>query len=500
MENPTDNQKKNYGYFQFDVSFPTGATPSLLLYYDGFSDWVETYDGDESCSERKAKATVAIDLSRKSAFVDDVRPDDLNRVQKSTGRAYLRSKTNTWFFVVFANCADKCESSTGYHNCQGPLVLGYDFKFTNGADAEQREFSADEIGTMEAMYAFTAAYGALALWCLHLRERLRRKRKFHHTVAMLCWSVWVQAAGCALGLVHWAIFAQNGLGQPEALRTAIFLWHGADLLLVLLLVLLAKGWTIVRRKISANGRVRVALYMTVLTWTTVSLELWRVHVHDPATAAYHYESPPGVVLVSLRALMVVWFWYAASTTKRNYRHKVGFYAKFNAIFTLWLMAKPALVVAAVFLDDNERAVVVLIAELALAFAAHATLALMYYPDARCNKAFPFHANSSADLGLSAAFLPGAEGDYESSDVQKDEDAGVELDTGAPVTRGGAPGAGGSEGQGTINYAVSRRSVFQRISTAGGKTARLMRTMSKISADLDRALLDLQGEIECDVDH
>ena len=36
--------------------------------------------------------------------------------------------------------------------------------------------------------------------------------------------------------------------------------------------------------------------------------------------------------------------------------------------------------------------------------------------------------------------------------------------------------------------------------AGGKTARLMRTMAKISADLDRALLDLQGEIECDVDH
>ena len=50
----------------------------------------------------------------------------------------------------------------------------------------------------------------------------------------------------------------------------------------------------------------------------------------------------------------------------------------------------------------------------------------------------------------------------------------------------------------MSYAVSRRSVFQRISTAGGKTARLMRTMAKISADLDRALLDLQGEIECDV--
>ena len=121
----------------------------------------------------------------------------------------------------------------------------------------------------------------------------------------------------------------------------------------------------------------------------------------------------------------------------------------------------------------------------------------YYPDARCNKAFPFHANSSVDLGISAAFVPGAEGEYDSGDVMRDEDNGVDLDTGSPTAR--AFSANAHDGA-NINYAVSRRSVFHRISTAGGKTARLMRTMSKISADLDRALLDLQGEIECDVDH
>lgn len=374
-------------------------------------------------------------------------------------------------------------------------MLDYDFHFTNGDEAEKKEFSADEMGTLTTMTVFTAAYCALAVWCAYLRERLKRRRKFHHTVAMLCWSVWIMAVGCCLALTHWSIYSNNGVGTPPTQQTAIFLWHGAELLLILLLVLLAKGWTIVRRKISANGRVRIALYMTCLTWTTVSLELWKLHVFNRATSAYYYESPPGVVLVALRAVMCVWFWYASSTTKRNYKNKVGFYRKFNLVFTFWLVAKPALIIVAVFLDDNERAVVVLIAELSLMFLAHASLAFMYYPDARCNKSFPFHANSSVDLGISAAFMPGAEGEYESPDVQKDEDAGVEVDTGAPITRGGPNGA-----DGTINYAVSRRSVFQRISTAGGKTARLMRTMSKISSDLDRALLDLQGEIECDVDH
>ena len=75
-------------------------------------------------------------------------------------------------------------------------------------------------------------------------------------------------------------------------------------------------------------------------------------------------------------------------------------------------------------------------------------------------------------------------------LARDEDAGVDVDTGAPLRRSAAA---------TETYTVSRSSVFRRISVQGGRTARLMRAMARISADLDRALLDLQGEIECDVD-
>ena len=114
------------------------------------------------------------------------------------------------------------------------------------------------------MIAYATANVALSLWCVHLRERLKRRRKFHHTVALLVWSIFVQTAGCVLGLVHWSVFSRDGVGSPATLQTSVFLRHAADLLVVLLVVLLAKGWTIVRRKLSANGRVRVALYMTVL--------------------------------------------------------------------------------------------------------------------------------------------------------------------------------------------------------------------------------------------
>ena len=123
---------------------------------------------------------------------------------------------------------------------------------------------------------------------------------------------------------------------------------------------------------------------------------------------------------------------------------------------------------------------------ALVVVAHGLLLFLYDPAwPAWNGGFPFHAASAADLGLASRAAD--EDDYA---LARDEDAGVDVDTGAPLRRSAAA---------TETYTVSRSSVFRRISVQGGRTARLMRAMARISADLDRALLDLQGEIECDVD-
>ncbi|KAJ8601796.1 hypothetical protein CTAYLR_006823 [Chrysophaeum taylorii] len=427
---------RKYGLLDFRVTFPVGASPEMLLYYDGFDKWVDLYTSDGTCSKKRREATRSLDLGTKGGFVRRVSTSDGETT--ASGKVKIDVSTNVWVFIAFSNCDAEC---SGF--CQGPLVLDYDLHLTNGNDPQTREFSADETGALPTTLTFLGAYGVLGALCTLLRARLRRRRKFHHTVAMLCWSVWVQLAGCVFAAVHYATFAADGEGAPACRNTATFLWHAADLLLVLLVVLLAKGWTIVRRKLSINGRVRVAAYVTALTWTTLSLELWRFYVFDPAKTASHYESPPGVVLVSLRAAAVLWFWHAARTTARNYRSKIRFYRKFNAIFTLWLIAKPLLVLVGLAVDDNRRQIFILASDLALAFAAHASLAFLYLPNLRCNTAFPFHANSSADLGITNAFFLGAaaaEGDYNSPDVNRDEDAGIDIDTGRPIDNNLAPHA------------------------------------------------------------
>ena len=477
-------KKAKYGFVEFEVTYPASAAPALLFYYDGFDRWVDGVDGGGSCSERLKGADNVVDLGGVSSFVNTVVPDSLGRAYTAAGRAYVRNGAYTWFFVALANCAPECAEAAGFRDCQGPLVVDYAVHFTNGAGEDRREFSADELGTLEVAAAALGVYVGLGCWALRVRAALRRRRKFHHTVALLFWSVAAQALGCALALAHVATFARDGVGVGWCLAAARFLWHAADILLVALLVLLAKGWTIVRRKLSANGRVRVTIYATVLLWATVALELWRLHAWDRSRYADAGESPPGYALAALRAYAAGWFLYAAHTTRRNYPKKARFYGKFNPSAAPWLVARPALALVGRGVRDHERAIVLYGCDQGLAVVAHALLLFLYDPAfPTWNGGFPFHAATAADLGL-ASRTPD-EGDHA---LARDEDAGVDVDTGAPLRRSTAE-----------TYTVSRASVFRRILVAGGRTARLMRAMARISADLDRALLDLQGEIECDVD-
>ena len=41
----SDAKKKKYGFVEFEVTYPTGAAPALLFYYDGF-DKFETHVGE----------------------------------------------------------------------------------------------------------------------------------------------------------------------------------------------------------------------------------------------------------------------------------------------------------------------------------------------------------------------------------------------------------------------------------------------------------------------
>ena len=314
---------------------------------------------------------------------EPLQPED-RRVRLKVVHPIGEQLRSTYFFVAIAACKEK-----------GPLtVFDYTIDMTNGVNYDN-QFSADEVGILETDIAFFILQSLLLLYSFHVRNALIEERKYHHTVRMLVHSIVVEWMADVLRLIDLGEYAKDGVGLLRLRRAARTLSGVATMLLILQLILVAKGWTIVRRKISATGRTKIAVYMSVYAITFFATCLWFDVVTDPASVTYIYGTPPGLMLVLLRCFAAVWFTYAVYTTKRKYRSKRRFYTKFYAFFVLYLLGLPALVWVATAVDLYVRAKLLNGIELALLFVAQAVLAVMYNPALSLNKSFPFHANTGA---------------------------------------------------------------------------------------------------------
>ena len=189
----------------------------------------------------------------------------------------------------------------------------------------------------------------------------------------------------------WVVF-----GGARPVRFPVAILVVSDLLFVvsrvaflLSLLLLAKGWKTVRRKISARGRVKLAWYTTSYMMLMLTCFFWEHFVQDQALAKVRYGSGPGMVVLLARSATAVWFGYACITTirrKGNYK-KTGFYRKFCSFYLLYLFLLPIFVVASSSISIIWRYTAIITFDHASQFAASAVLTMIWIPS-QIHKNFP----------------------------------------------------------------------------------------------------------------
>lgn len=88
----------------------------------------------------------------------------------------------------------------------------------------------------------------------------------------------------------------------------------SEMFLILMMILVAKGWTIVRRKISSQGRVKIAVFSTFYVAIYTMSLIWKAERGNMMTVDSEYELPSGRLLFLLQCYLVLWFSYASWTT------------------------------------------------------------------------------------------------------------------------------------------------------------------------------------------
>eukprot|EP00162_Nutomonas_longa_P012354 comp21049_c0_seq4/m.44243 comp21049_c0_seq4/g.44243 ORF comp21049_c0_seq4/g.44243 comp21049_c0_seq4/m.44243 type:complete len:416 (+) comp21049_c0_seq4:672-1919(+) len=314
-------------------------------------------------------------------------------VNTQNGTVEVEIKDNArprFWFILAVNC-DK----TG-------LDFKYKMKLTNSGGKWMREFSTDEQGLLPAylifMFVFLLGsgihiYGLLSGW--------RGQGPLHPIVKLLTTAIFLETISIVCDFTHYIIFAGNGVGTPVMLGVGQVIDMGAQLVMMLLLILIAKGWTISSPKLT--DRRAIFVFLALFLFGYVSLFIWEEAGINPESTEYLYESVPGIILLAMRGITMAWFIYCIFTTWRLESHpdKRKFYLIFGFLYTLWFIALPVIVAVASQVDPWVRAKTVTSLYLLFNMFAFAGMGWLLWP----TRAHIYFKISAPDL------LKGA-GDYD----------------------------------------------------------------------------------------
>ncbi|XP_045298187.1 transmembrane protein 145 isoform X2 [Leopardus geoffroyi] len=391
----------DYGRLDFRFRYPEAkCCQNILLYFDDPSQWPAVYKaGDKDCLAKESvirpENNQVINLTTQYAWsgCQVVSEDGTRYLSCSSGRSF-RSVRERWWYIALSKCGGD------------GLQLEYEMVLTNGKSFWTRHFSADEFGILETDVTFLLIFLLIFFLSCYFGYLLKGRQLLHTTYKMFMAAAGVEVLSLLFFCIYWGQYATDGVGNESLKILAKLLFSSSFLIFLLMLILLGKGFTVTRGRISHSGSVKLSVYMTLYTLTHVVLLIYEAEFFDPGQVLYTYESPAGYGLIGLQVAAYVWFCYAVLISLRHFPEKQPFYVPFFAAYTLWFFAVPVMALIANFgIPKWAREKIVNGIQLGIHLYAHGVFLIMTRPSA-ANKNFPYHVRTSQ---IASAGAPGPGG-------------------------------------------------------------------------------------------
>lgn len=136
-------------------------------------------------------------------------------------------------------------------------------------------------------------------------------------IKLLTACVGLQLASVLLNFLHYAAYAGDGVGSGGLRFLGVAFDVAAMLLFLLLLILVAKGWTITNPQLTQTRLILITL--AVVTGLYIVMYIADAATADPASIKYIYETAPGVLIILVRLGTLGWFLHSVWTTYKNER-------------------------------------------------------------------------------------------------------------------------------------------------------------------------------------
>ncbi|XP_072776887.1 transmembrane protein 145 isoform X3 [Taeniopygia guttata] len=270
----------DFGRLDFHFRYPEAkCCQNILLYFDDPSQWPAVYRrGGKDCLAKESvirpENNQVINLTTQYAWSGcQVLPGVSGRVLScSSGRSF-RSVRERWWYVALSKCGG------------GGLELEYEMVLTNGDSFWTRHFSADEFGILETDITFLLIFILIFLLSCYCGYQLKGRQLLHTTYKMFMAAAGLEVLSLLLSCVYWGQYGCDGVGHGPLKLLGKLLFSISFLIFLLMLILLGKGFSVTRGRISAGGSVRLSVYMTLYSLTHVALLTYEAQLLTRPSAA-----------------------------------------------------------------------------------------------------------------------------------------------------------------------------------------------------------------------
>ncbi|XP_057389434.1 transmembrane protein 145 isoform X2 [Balaenoptera acutorostrata] len=290
----------DYGRLDFRFRYPEAkCCQNILLYFDDPSQWPAVYKtGDKDCLAKESvirpENNQVINLTTQYAWsgCQVVSEEGMRYLSCSSGRSF-RSVRERWWYIALSKCGGD------------GLQLEYEMVLTNGKSFWTRHFSADEFGILETDVTFLLVFILIFFLSCYfgsfptlLPDLLKGRQLLHTTYKMFMAAAGVEVLSLLFFCIYWGQYATDGIGNESLKILAKLLFSSSFLIFLLMLILLGKGFTVTRGRISHSGSVKLSVYMTLYTLTHVVLLIYEAEVlcssgHGPDRQLWDPQVGPG---------------------------------------------------------------------------------------------------------------------------------------------------------------------------------------------------------------
>lgn len=305
-----------------------------------FSSWTDTkwswysLEDDDTCETKESNALAKW-------------LPGLNKEQSYA--TYFKSQRDRWWFFTISNCT------------HSPITIKeYKLVMKNPGGFFRAHFSANEFGIPEMLIIFTILSWGISGWAAYSTQfNLLPVGQFKLMRAVAMISIH-QSIGFLLALIHYCIYANNGIGIIALKTTAMIVLLCTHVALMYIGLMVSRGWG-VSDVVNLGFAPSVGIFCALVFVLEILIFIWYENFMDPWDMRDPMNTWPGWCLCITRIFA---FFYLCMQV---FRHTLplavnpesrSFYIKFVAIFGVWIFSLPICTLITLAVSDHFRTKVV----------------------------------------------------------------------------------------------------------------------------------------------